>query len=87
MISHGWWPGGGPVNEPAFYAYAAPEPAGLKTAAVQPAAAFYSTELNEFILPYEAVRTSADAGGGPAGVPADHLRRRGRARQVGSQSS
>jgi hypothetical protein len=59
VISHGWWPGGGPVNEPAFYAYAAPEPAGLKTAPVLPAAAFYSTDLSEFILPYEAVRTSA----------------------------
>jgi hypothetical protein len=59
VISHGWWPGGGPVNEPAFYAYAAPEPAGLKTARVLPAAAFYSTEMSEFILPYEAVRTSA----------------------------
>jgi hypothetical protein len=59
VISHGWWPGGGPVNEPAFYAYAAPEPQGLKAAAVLPAAAYYSTELSEFILPYEAVRTSA----------------------------
>lgn len=58
VISHGWWPGGGAVNEPAFYAYAAPEPAGLKTARVEPAAAFYSTELSEFILPYEAVRRS-----------------------------
>jgi hypothetical protein len=60
VISHGWWPGGGPVNEPAFYAYAAPEPPGLKTAPVRPAAAFYSTELSEFILPYDAVRTSAN---------------------------
>lgn len=60
VISHGWWPGGGAVNEPAFYAYAAPEPPGLKTASVSPAAAFYSTEMSEFILPYEAVRTSAD---------------------------
>jgi hypothetical protein len=59
VISHGWWPGGGPVNEPAFYAYAAPEPAGLKTAAVQPAAACYNTDLSEFILSYEGVRTSA----------------------------
>ena len=59
VISHGWWPGGGPVNEPAFYAYAAPEPQGFKTAAVQPAAAYYSTDLSEFILPYEAIRTSA----------------------------
>jgi len=59
VISHGWWPGGGPFNEPAFYAYAAPEPPGLKTAAVKPAAAFYSQEFSEFILPYEAVRTAA----------------------------
>jgi hypothetical protein len=59
VISHGWWPGGGPVDEPAFYAYAAPEPAALKTARIEPAAAFYSTDLSEFLLPYEAVRTAA----------------------------
>jgi len=58
VISHGFWPGGGAVAEPAFYAYAAPEPAGLKDAAVRPAAAFYSRDFNEFILPYEAVRTA-----------------------------
>jgi hypothetical protein len=58
VISHGWWPGGGPVNEPAFYAYAAPEPAGLKTAPIEPVAAFYSQDLSEFLLPYEAVRTA-----------------------------
>jgi Family of unknown function (DUF5996) len=60
VISHGWWPGGGPYNDAAFYAYAAPEPEGLKTARVQPAAAFYSADLSEFLLPYEAVRTAAD---------------------------
>ncbi len=59
VISHGFWPGGGPVPEPVFYAYAAPEPAGFKRAAIRPAAAFYSAELSEFILPYEAVRTAA----------------------------
>ncbi len=59
VISHGWWPGGGPVNEPAFYAYAVPEPDGLKTARIEPAAAGYNTDLSEFILPYEAVRTAA----------------------------
>jgi len=58
VISHGFWPGGGALAEPAFYAYAAPEPAGLKVASVQPAAAYYSTDFNEFILPYEAVRTA-----------------------------
>lgn len=59
VISHGWWPGGGPVNEPAFYAYAAPEPPGLKSAAIEPVAAFYSQDLSEFVLPYDAVRRAA----------------------------
>src|SRR6185436_4965417 len=59
VISHGFWPGSPPILEPAFYAYAVPEPQGLKTAAVQPEAAFYHRELGEFVLPYEAVRTAA----------------------------
>jgi hypothetical protein len=58
VISHGFWPGSGPVQEAAFYAYAAPEPAGLKEARIQPAAAFYHAELSEFVLPYEAVRSA-----------------------------
>jgi hypothetical protein len=58
VISHGFWPGGGAIVEPSFYAYAAPEPAGLKTVAPRPAAAFYSNDFSEFILPYEAIRTS-----------------------------
>jgi Family of unknown function (DUF5996) len=58
VISHGFWPGSGPILEPAFYAYAVPEPAGLKESAVEPAAAFYHREVGEFILPYEAVRTA-----------------------------
>ena len=66
VISHGFWPGSGPVLEPAFYAYAVPEPAGLKDARVLPDAAYYHRELNEFILPYEAVRQ--------ADVPDDVIR-------------
>ena len=30
VISHGFWPGGAPLPEAAFYAYAAPEPDGLE---------------------------------------------------------
>jgi hypothetical protein len=60
VISHGFWPGSGPVLEPAFYAYAVPEPAGLKDAGVMPDAAYYHRELGEFILPYAAVQ-QADA--------------------------
>jgi hypothetical protein len=59
VISHGFWPGAPPVLEPAFYAYAVPEPDGLKDARVRPDAAFYHRELGEFILPYAAVRTAA----------------------------
>jgi hypothetical protein len=60
VISHGFWPGGGPVLEPVFYAYAAPEPAGLKDARVEPAAAYYHRDLGEFLLPYDAVRTAPE---------------------------
>ena len=59
VISAGFWPGGGPVLEPVFYAYAVPEPAGLREAPVHPEAAYYHRELGEFILPYEAMRTAA----------------------------
>jgi hypothetical protein len=58
VISHGFWPGSVPVLEPAFYAYSVPEPEGLKVLQVQPEGAYYHSELNEFILPYEAVRTA-----------------------------
>jgi hypothetical protein len=59
-ISAGWWPGsaGSPVAEPALYAYAYPEPAGCATAQLRPAAAYYDSTFHEWILPYEAVRTS-----------------------------
>jgi len=59
VISHGFWPGSGAVSQPAFYAYAAPEPAGFKNAPVSPAAAYYNHDLSEFILPYEAVRLAS----------------------------
>ncbi|SHI87339.1 hypothetical protein SAMN02745146_1765 [Hymenobacter daecheongensis DSM 21074] len=59
VISHGFWPGGG-QQEAAFYAYAAPAPQGIDTFKVYPKEAFYSTELGEFLLPYEAVRTAAN---------------------------
>jgi hypothetical protein len=59
VISHGFWPGGGAMPEAAFYAYAKPEPEGFRDARVSPAAAAYNTQLGEFILPYEAVRTSS----------------------------
>ena len=56
VSSCGFWPGGGPIPYAAFYAYAYPAPPGFAESIVQPAGAFYSTELREFILPYDVVR-------------------------------
>jgi Family of unknown function (DUF5996) len=58
VSSCGFWPGGGAIPYAAFYSYAYPEPAGFANVRVEPAAAFYSSQLREFILPYDAVRQS-----------------------------
>jgi hypothetical protein len=58
VSSCGFWPGGGPVNEPVFYAYSYPEPQGFKDYPIQPQGAFYHKEMGEFLLPYEIVRNA-----------------------------
>ena len=58
-ISVGFWPGSESGAEPAFYAYARPEPPDLAGARVHPEAAYYSRPLADFILPYEAARSAA----------------------------
>jgi hypothetical protein len=57
VSSAGFWPGAG-LGEAAFYAYAYPEPNGFRDYPVKPEAAYFHRELGEYILPYEAVRTS-----------------------------
>lgn len=54
----GLWPIA--ATGPTFYAYIYPEPAGFKLAEVGPSAASYSDGNGEFLLPYDAVRGSAD---------------------------
>jgi hypothetical protein len=62
VISHGWWPGNKDM-EAAFYSYTTPEPAGLgetiKQGKILPAETFYSSEMKEFFLLYDDVRSSA----------------------------
>lgn len=58
VISHGFWPGGSGVDSAAFYAYAAPEPAGFRDASIKPEKAVYHPELKEFILKYDDVRSA-----------------------------
>jgi hypothetical protein len=57
VSSAGFWPG---IDHPAFYSYAYPAPDGFNLAKVEPAAAMFDTQLGEFLLPYDAVRSSAD---------------------------
>jgi hypothetical protein len=57
LASAGFWPGAG-LGEPAFYAYAWPEPPGYGVRDVVPEAAYYSDTLKEFVLPYVAVRAA-----------------------------
>jgi len=60
VSSVGFWPGNQAFPEAAFYSYGYPEPKGFRDAIVAPAAARFDAGLGEFVLPYEAVRTSAD---------------------------
>jgi hypothetical protein len=53
--SLGWWPGGGDMKGPAFYAYMAPEPAGYG-AVMKFGPSFYSDQMHEHFLMYDDVR-------------------------------
>ncbi len=56
VSSVGFWPGGGGIDAPAFYAYTVPPPAGLAEAQIKPTAAKWNPQLSEFILMYDDVR-------------------------------
>lgn len=60
--SAGFWPGGNGFDA-SFYAYAYPEPGGYAQSPVTPQDAAWNAQLKEFLLPYEAVRTSTDPDG------------------------
>ncbi len=59
ISSAGWWPRS-KAPGPSFYAYTYPEPAGIRSAPIGPAEAFFDAGLGDFILPYDAVRGSSD---------------------------
>jgi len=62
VSSCGFWPGA-PGMDAMFYSYAYPEPPGFSEYRIEPVAASYSGDFGEFVLPYEAVRRSADPDG------------------------
>ena len=60
VSSAGFWPGSETYPQAAFYSYAYPKPVGFEHAVVAPEGAFWSSEMNEWLLPYDAIRTAAD---------------------------
>jgi Family of unknown function (DUF5996) len=62
VISVGFWPGDPwtGATEAMFYSYTVPQPAGLDEQRIRPDAALFSDAMKEFLLPYEAVRSSPD---------------------------
>ena len=62
VSSCGFWPGA-PGIEPFFYSYAYPEPPGYAQYLIAPAQAGFNAAFGEFVLPYEAMRQSADPDG------------------------
>jgi hypothetical protein len=59
LSSAGFWPGNEAFPRAAFFSYAYPEPAGFRDRPVSPGA-YFDTNLGEFILPYDAVRTAGE---------------------------
>ena len=58
VSSLGFWPGADAMPQAIFYSYAYPEPKGFSEATAKPDAASYNSQVHEFVLPYDAVRTS-----------------------------
>jgi len=60
VSSAGFWPGSEQFPQAVFYSYCYPTPPDFSRQPVEPAEAFFSPEMGEFLLPYEVVRQSAD---------------------------
>lgn len=63
VSSAGFWPGNDSNPDACFYSYAYPAPDGFADAQVQPSAAFWSSTLREWVLPYDAVRAAESPDG------------------------
>jgi len=60
VSSVGFWPGDSRLAKPAFYSYAAPEPAGFRDSVVRPAAVRFLEPLGGFYLDYDDMRAADD---------------------------
>jgi hypothetical protein len=60
QIAIGWWPGDPKHDRAAFFAFAYPAPEGFADADLDPEAAHWDTDLGEFILEWEDIRSDQD---------------------------
>lgn len=60
MMNVGFYPGDEANPRALFYGYIYPQPERCGTLAVQPPATFWSEQLGEWVLPYDAVRGESD---------------------------
>ena len=88
VISHGFWPGGGQIDEAGVLRLRSSRARGPQgRAARDRRASYYHSGLGEFILPYEAVADRYIAGSSHRLFCRQHLRRRGGTCQVGSRGA
>jgi Family of unknown function (DUF5996) len=60
VIEIGWWPGDPKYGRAAFYAFAHPAPEGFSEGELDPEAAHWDSDLGEFVLDWEDVRSEPD---------------------------
>ncbi|MBC8036578.1 MAG: hypothetical protein H7X89_05125 [Rhizobiales bacterium] len=60
MFDAGFWPGSPDMPNPSFFSYAYPEPPGFRDGRKLPDGARFDKELEEYVFPYDLVRTAPD---------------------------
>jgi Family of unknown function (DUF5996) len=60
QIEVGWWPGNQNHDGAAFFAYAHPAPEGFSEADLDPGPAHWDSDLGEFVLNWEEIRSAED---------------------------
>jgi hypothetical protein len=60
QIAVGWWPGDGRYPRAAFFGYAFPAPDGFADGALSPPAAYWNSDIGEYLLDWDDVIASPD---------------------------
>jgi hypothetical protein len=63
LIEVGWWPGDGRYGRPALFGFAHPTAGGFAEARLRPEAAHWDSDLGEFVLDWNDIRSEPDPHG------------------------